>query len=330
MSNDTIDRDILARQLLGSKHADVYVEPNRNYDSRFVTGPAHKETLPDLQNDIYGGIRENIEHVGIHNFRLPLKYDRKDGTKIELETSVTGTVSLDASARGINMSRIIRTFYEFKDREFNTELLEEVLTAYRKKIGSYDAKIFLNISYPLLQNSLRTGLSGYQYYNITFEIDLNREGEFTRVIHFDFVYSSACPCSKELAEHARRYRNQDGIPHSQRSVARVSVRYDKHLWIEDIQQICANALMTETQVMVLREDEQAFAELNGSYPKFVEDAARLLFRSLDARPEVLDFKVVLSHLESLHSHNAISVIIKDVDGGFDSSVSVEELNSLVR
>jgi len=33
------------------------------------------------------------------------------------------------------------------------------------------------------------------------------------------------------------------------------------------------ALQTETQVMVKREDEQAFAELNGAYLKFVEDAA---------------------------------------------------------
>jgi GTP cyclohydrolase I len=323
-------KDLIARKLLGNETADKYVEPLRVYDTEFKTTPEYKESLPDLQNDIYGGIREKIEHVGIHNFRLPLKYDRKDGTKIELETKVTGTVSLEASSRGINMSRIIRTFYEFKDREFNTELLEEVLTAYRKKIGSYDAKIFLNISYPMLQESLRTGLSGYQYYNVSFEIELLSDGSFNRVIHFDFVYSSACPCSKELAEHARKYRNRDGIPHSQRSVARVSVKYDKHLWIEDLQQICADALKTETQVMVLREDEQAFAELNGSYPKFVEDAARLLFRSLDSNPSILDFKVVLSHLESLHSHNAISVIIKDVPGGFDSSVSVEELNSLVR
>jgi GTP cyclohydrolase FolE2 len=35
---------------------------------------------------------------------------------------------------------------------------------------------------------------------------------------------------------------------------------------------------TETQVMVKREDEQAFAELNAANPIFVEDAARLFCR----------------------------------------------------
>ena len=44
--------------------------------------------------------------------------------------------------------------------------------------------------------------------------------------------------------------------------------------------MCVKALQTETQVVVKREDEMAFAELNGSYLKFVEDAARLLYEQL--------------------------------------------------
>lgn len=323
-------KDLIARELLGSENANNYRSPDRVYDKNLVVSSEYKESLPDLQNDIYEDIRVKIEQVGIHNFKLPLKYDRKDGSKIELETSVTGTVSLAAIHRGINMSRIIRTFYEYKDREFTTELLEDVLFAYRKKIGGYDAKIFLSFNYPMIQKSLRSNMNGYQYYNVTLEFELLENGTLNRIMHFDFVYSSSCPCSKELAEHARKYRNKDGIPHSQRSVARVSVKYDKHMWIEDLHLICLNALHTETQVMVLREDEQAFAELNGSYPKFVEDSARLLHKALNQDDRILDFKIVLSHLESLHSHNAISVITKDVTGGFDRNVSIEELNSLIR
>ncbi len=182
----------------------------------------------------------------------------------------------------------------------------------------------------MIQQSLRSGLEGYQYYDVVFEITLNRKGEFKRTLHLDFVYSSACPCSTELSEHARKYRNRAAIPHSQRSTARVSVRYDKHFWIEDLQRVCLEALITETQVIVKREDEQAFAELNGSNPKFVEDASRALFNALDKQKDVLDFKVVLSHLESLHSHDAIAIIVKGVEGGFDESFSIETLASLVR
>lgn len=327
---NTTEKNKLAEQLLGSAHSDLYIEPIKEYDVNFKTSPEYKQTLPDLQNDIYGGIREHIEHVGIHGFRLPLKWDRKNNTPIELETIVTGTVSLDAESRGINMSRIVRSFYEYKEEHFNINLVEKVLQDYRNKIGSFDAKIALHISYPIIQESLRTGLQGYQYYDTTFEISVNRKNEVTKVIHFDFVYSSACPCSNELSEHARKYRNRAAIPHSQRSTARVSVKCKDLLWLEDLQHLCLDALKTETQVMVLREDEQAFAELNGANPKFVEDAARLLYKSLNSNEKVLDFKVVLSHLESLHSHDAIAVIIKGIEGGFNADIAFETYRSLKR
>ena len=55
------------------------------------------------------------------------------------------------------------------------------------------------------------------------------------------------------------------------------------VWIEELQEMCDRALNTETQVVVKREDEMAFAELNGSYLKFVEDAARLLYEQLISR-----------------------------------------------
>ena len=110
---------------------------------------------------------------------------------------------------------------------------------------------------------------GYQYYNVTLEGDLNKQGELKKYIHFDFVYSSACPCSYELAEYARKYRNKATVSHSQRSVARISIEFDKMVWIEELQEMCDRALNTETQVVVKREDEMVFAELNGSYLKFV-------------------------------------------------------------
>ena len=72
--------------------------------------------------------------------------------------------------------------------------------------------------------------------------------------------------------------------------------------------MCRKAVPTETQVMVKREDEQAFAELNAANPIFVEDAARLFWEQLLEDGRVNDFRVIASHQESLHSHDAISVL----------------------
>jgi GTP cyclohydrolase I len=129
-------------------------------------------------------------------------------------------------------------------------------------------------------------------------------------MHLDYVYSSTCPCSLELSEHARSARGQLATPHSQRSVARISVELveDDCLWFEDLIELARRAVPTETQVMVKREDEQAFAELNAANPIFVEDAARLFCEQLLADPRIGDFRVVASHQESLHSHDAVSVL----------------------
>jgi len=140
---------------------------------------------------------------------------------------------------------------------------------------------------------------------------VEKDGVRRKIVHLDYVYSSTCPCSLELSEHARATRNQLATPHSQRSVGRLSVEVlegAECLWFEDLIDMARNAVPTETQVMVKREDEQAFAELNAANPIFVEDAARLFAEQLSADARIGDFRVVASHQESLHSHDAVSVL----------------------
>ncbi|MCF7687808.1 MAG: GTP cyclohydrolase FolE2 [Cephaloticoccus sp.] len=293
----------------------------RTYDTKFRATSAYRATLPDMMeasHDAIHGANVPIQQVGIHNFKLPLKYRTKAGKILTLETSVTGTVSLEAELKGINMSRIMRTFYEHKDGVTTGEWMGKILKGYLRKVETKDARLKIAFSYPMLRESLRSGLSGYQFYNVAFEGVMTRDGRYRRFIHFDFVYSSACPCSAELSEHARDKRGAYTVPHSQRSKARITVEETegKKIWIEDIHALCLRALATETQVMVKREDEQAFAELNGAYLKFVEDAARLLYMSFDADKRIADFRIACSHLESLHSHDAVSVICKGVPDGF--------------
>ena len=244
-----------------NKHSERYYEPNRDYDTDYKPTKDDIKTFPDLQNgpsSLIQGTPVAIQQVGIHNFRLPLKYDKREGGDIELETKVTGTVSLAAHKKGINMSRIMRSFYKYKDEKVYNKL-DKILLNYKDDLETFDARIGLHFSYPILQTSLRSNNSGYQYYNCTLESNIDNKGDIIKFLHFDFVYSSACPCSYELAEHAKKYRNKITVSHSQRSVARISIKFENTVWIEDLQEICINALKTETQVIVKREDEMAFA-----------------------------------------------------------------------
>lgn len=294
---------------------------SRAYDARFRPSAKYRASMPDIMDAAHDGIQGShvpIQQVGVSNFKLPLKFRTKKGGVLTLETNITGTVSLEAELKGINMSRIVRSFYDHKNEVFTGERVGGILKSYLRRIKSKDARLKLGFSYPILQKSLRSGLEGFQFYSVAFEGVLTRKGAYRRFVHFDFVYSSACPCSAELTEHARDSRGVYGVPHSQRSKARLTLEEadGRKIWIEDVQAKCLKALATETQVMVKREDEQAFAELNGAHLKFVEDAARLLYREFDSDRRIKDFQIACSHLESLHSHDAVSVICKGVKGGF--------------
>lgn len=290
----------------------------RFYDPTFAVTDQYKESLPDLQNgpaSLIEGANVPIQQVGISNFKLPLKYPTPSGDLLTLETSVDGYVGLEADKKGINMGRIMRTFYKFQDDVFHPDKLEEVLLAYKEDLESQTAFLKLSFNYPMMKKSLRSDHEGYQYYSVSIEGKVDEYDRFTSFMHLDFEYSSACPCSYELSEHARETRDIAAIPHSQRSVANITVQLNNELFVNDLVEICREALQTETQVIVKREDEQAFAEMNGAFQKFVEDAARLLYDELNQEERIRDFVVRCAHLESLHSHDAVSRICKGVPNG---------------
>ncbi|SDI17877.1 GTP cyclohydrolase FolE2 [Lutimaribacter saemankumensis] len=306
------DLDPAIARLLPGAGAAKYPALSREYPDGFTVDTAYKASLPDLQNgpsSLIRGAKQQIQHVGISNFRLPIQYHTRDNGDLTLETSVTGTVSLEADKKGINMSRIMRSFYKHAEKTFSFGVIEAALEDYKTDLESFDARIQMRLSYPVKVPSLRSGLSGYQYYDIALEL-VERAGVRKKIIHLDYVYSSTCPCSLELSEHARMSRGQLATPHSQRSVARISVELAEGdcLWFEDLIDMAREAVPTETQVMVKREDEQAFAELNAANPIFVEDAARLFCEQLKRDERVGDFRVIASHQESLHSHDAVSVL----------------------
>ncbi|HQU69454.1 MAG TPA: GTP cyclohydrolase, FolE2/MptA family, partial [Albidovulum sp.] len=103
----------ISRLLPGGKVSN-YPDLSRVYPDDFKPDAKYRASMPDLQNgpsSLIVGAKAQIQHVGISNFRLPIRFHTRDGSDVTLETSVTGTVSLIGEKKGINMSRIMRSFY---------------------------------------------------------------------------------------------------------------------------------------------------------------------------------------------------------------------------
>ena len=161
---------------------------------------------------------------------------------------------------------------------------------------------------------------------------------------YQVVYSSTCPCSAALArqliqdQFRKDFSDQGKVdaeavvqwlgteqgilatPHSQRSAAdirlQLSPSFEAFPFVEMID-VIEDALKTPVQAAVKREDEQAFALLNGQNLMFCEDAARRVHDALDSEERVVDFWARCSHFESLHPHNAVSIVTKGIDGGYE-------------
>ncbi len=135
-----------------------------------VTDDAYRARLPDVQNGPASAIRGDdrpIQHVGIAGFRLPMRAVTRHGEPV-VQVAVTGTVGLEAGRKGINMSRILRRFYERADAPVGFAVAEAVLDDYARD-GSDEGRLALRCSLPLPLPSLRSGLVGWQYYDVVHE-----------------------------------------------------------------------------------------------------------------------------------------------------------------
>ena len=304
--------------------------------------------LPDPQVDpVLPGARVALNKVGIAPVDLPIKVLRRDGSTQVLQSQASLYCSLDdPQAKGLNLSRLYILMHEtIKDHmtlDGITAALEEMAT----KQGSKHAYCKLRFKYPWTQKALRSRepltdeeiergqfqtladgdkislrkMEGHIAYNVVLEGQYHRgaDKEYRFYLTVEYVYSSTCPCSFELAHNAKSRRGAAANAHSQRSVMRTTVEFDpnKIVWIEDLIELHRQHIPTEVQVVVKRRDEQAFAELNGANLLFSEDAIRIVYGALDEwynAGKIFDFTISTDHQESLHPWSAIAVVWKQKD-----------------
>ena len=290
-----------------------------SYDKDFYT-----DDLPDPQVDpVLPGARVPLKKVGIAPVDLPVRLrSRSGGEEKLLQTEASLYCSLDdPMAKGLNLSRLYLIMHEKIKDQLSLDGMEAALKELAEGQGTKNAYVKLRFKYPMYQEALRTRKKDNpdvkQRGHIAYKTELEgqyRNGDYKWFLTIDYVYSSTCPCSFELAHDARTKRNAAANAHSQRSILKVKVAFDRTddniVWIEDLVDLARENIPTEVQIVVKRRDEQAFAELNGANLLFSEDAVRIMHDALDvwvADKKINDFSIVASHEESLHPWNTIAV-----------------------
>ena len=284
-----------------------------------------KRNLPDPQcfheNDVDLG-QVPIPKVGINKLDFPINLLMRDGSHQLVHGKVSAYVSLDSvSQRGINMSRLAKCFYDRLQGRDGIGLDEffDVVSAYKQELPSKNAYLKVRFELPLKKQALREDHFGWIYYPVTLKIEDTADGvqSFLSIV---YTYSSACPCSKALAEFSTQELSTPSISHSQRSFAELTIEFDKDnfVWIEDLVDMAREAQPSELLPgVVTRVQEFSFAQLMAAkgITGFVEDVLRRFYAVLNNNPKVKDFVVWVDHQESLNQNHANGVIYKGIRNG---------------
>lgn len=305
--------------------------------------------MPDIAKEAKPAAAGQLDWVGMGEIEVPVRLFGTGGSVVSA-AHVDAFVDLKRpDARGIHMSRL----YLHVDRVLSNEALSpcslrRLLKDFLDSHGDLSERAMVRIRFDhlLRRRALVSDNSGWKRYPVTLTATL-QHGQFSLEMGLSVVYSSTCPCSAALARQLIQEQfqrdfdaarpldytsvmnwlgSEQGIlatPHSQRSTADVKVRLQPSFEafpIVDLIDRIEDALKTPVQTAVKREDEQAFARLNGANLMFCEDAARRMQAALNEDERIQDFWLRASHFESLHPHNAVAEASKGIAGGYGASV----------
>jgi len=303
-----------------------------------------RQSLPDVAEQSFPENLLPIDRVGMAGVEMPvLIYQDKKPVLVPAKISILVNL-VDPEAKGIHMSRLyVIARDHLSEKGISHQTLKSLLIQFRdsQKQLSSGAEIVIRFTHLRQQKALISDNYGYRYYPVTLRAHFSG-----KTFHFErrirVTYSSTCPCSTALSRQflADRFKeqfdtgeliavdqvanwlktseNSFATPHAQRSYADVttrSVEGSSTSSIDELIDVVESAVQTPVQAAVKREDEQAFAVRNGQNQMFCEDAVRRIAAAIDSSLSVHDWRVKVTHCESLHPHDAVAICVKGIKGG---------------
>jgi len=303
-----------------------------------------KKNMPDIACQPHTNPQGKLNWVGMSGIELPILIKNDQQETMTVSAKAQAYVSLDDPlSKGIHMSRLYLLLNEISAKKtLSPKGIHEMLTEFlvTHKGLSHNAMVEFSFNYYEDRKSLKSDNTGWKYYKTILRGAI-KAGKFEFEASVTIPYSSTCPCSAALSRQIiqeafkKQFENKEisfdeiknwlgrpeGInatPHSQRSYAQVKVKLngDQALDISKIIHYIEDALQTPVQATVKREDEQEFARLNAANLMFCEDAGRKIQTTLNNCNEFSDYWVRINHLESLHPHDAVSIVTKGINNGY--------------
>ena len=239
-----------------------------------------------------------IDKVGIKNLRYPITVlDRRNGCQDTVAT-INMYVDLPHEYKGTHMSRFVEILNVLRP-EVSLKKISDALEQMKKHLNAASSHIEVTFPYFIEKKAPISSSPGLMDYTCRLTGSSGPDGKIDFVSEVIVPVSSVCPCSKEISEAGA---------HNQRGEVRLSIRFKKFIWIEDMIEIVEKSGSSEVYSVLKRVDEKYITEYGFSNPKFVEDIVRDIAIKLKEDDNVTWFSVSAENFESIHNHSAYAHI----------------------
>ena len=239
-----------------------------------------------------------VDKVGIKDLRYPITVlDRKNGFQHTV-ASISMYVDLPEKYKGTHMSRFVELLHLFRS-EISLKEISNILEQMKEHLKAASAHIEITFPYFIEKKAPISNSPGLMNYTCRIIGSSGHDGRLDLISEVIVPVSSVCPCSKEISEAGA---------HNQRGEVRLSTRFKKFIWIEDMIELVEKSASCEVYSVLKRVDEKHVTEEGFSNPKFVEDIVRDVAEKLKKDENVTWFSVSAENFESIHNHNAYAFI----------------------
>jgi len=239
-----------------------------------------------------------IDKVGIKNLRYPITVrDRRDGFQHTVAT-INMYVDLPHKNRGTHMSRFVEMLHILQP-EVSLKTFSVTLEQMKKHLNAASAHIEVTFPYFIEKRAPVSESPGLMDYTCSIRGSSDPNGNIDLVSEVIVPISSVCPCSKEISEVGA---------HNQRGKVRLSTRFKKFIWIEDMIELVEESASCDVYSVLKRVDEKHVTEKGFTNPKFVEDIVRDIAKRLKKDTNITWFSVSAENFESIHNHSAYAHI----------------------
>jgi len=239
-----------------------------------------------------------IDKVGIKNLRYPITVrDRRDGFQHTI-AAINMYVDLPHDNKGTHMSRFVELLHLLRP-DVSLAKFSVILENMKAHLNAASAHLEMTFPYFIEKKAPVSASPGLMDYTCSIIGTSDPFGKVDLISEVIVPISSVCPCSMEISDYGA---------HNQRGEVRLSTRFKKFIWMEDMIELVETSASSDVFSVLKRIDEKYVTERAFANPKFVEDIVRDVAKKLKDDDNITWFSVSAENFESIHNHSAFASI----------------------